>query len=157
MPNTPLAKPQVVTESDLSWMPLREGLHSKPLRFFDNDGGYALMLRLEPGTEISLHRHTGEVHAYTVSGTRCLDTGELAGPGAYVYERPGNVDNWKAVGEEPLVVFVVVRGMVEYLDASGRKTGQSNATTVREAYAAYCARTGQPFHPLLEASTPANP
>jgi hypothetical protein len=38
------------------------------LRF--EPGGWSELMRLEPGSVVSLHRHTGEVHAFNLSGTR---------------------------------------------------------------------------------------
>ncbi len=50
-------------------------------------------MRLQPGAIVGLHRHTGDVHAFNLSGYRkILDTGEIVGPGDYVYEPAGNVD-----------------------------------------------------------------
>ena len=92
-------------------------------------------MRLEPGTEIEPHRHTGEAHGYTISGQReILGTGELLGAGTYVYEAPGNEDNWMAVGDEPLVIFVTVRGEVETLDERGEVKRRANAATSYDSY-----------------------
>lgn len=68
---------------------------SSPLRFFADDRGFVELPRMEPGVVMPLHRHTGEIHAYNLGGTRKLCTGELIGPGDYVYEPPGNEDWWK--------------------------------------------------------------
>jgi 2,4'-dihydroxyacetophenone dioxygenase len=57
------------------------------------------LLRLEPGAEIATHRHTGEVHAFNLEGSRQLSSGEIIGPGDYVYEPLGNMDSWKVVGD----------------------------------------------------------
>ena len=79
----------------------------------DDDDTRVLLLRLEPGTVIARHRHDGEIHAFNLSGTRdALDTGEMVGPGGYVYEPPGNVDSWMAVGDEPVIVLVTAHGAI---------------------------------------------
>jgi 2,4'-dihydroxyacetophenone dioxygenase len=45
-----------------------------------------------------------EVHALNLAGTRkLLDTGEVVGPGGYVYEPAGNVDSWMAIGDRRFV------------------------------------------------------
>src|SRR5262249_50432741 len=83
--------------ANIPWIPLGPGESFKPLRFPPGDRGRVLLLRLEPGTLVPLHRHGGEVHGYNVSGSRkLLETGEIVGPGVYVYEPPGNVDSWMA-------------------------------------------------------------
>jgi 2,4'-dihydroxyacetophenone dioxygenase len=101
------------TES-LSWLPIRPG-ESLKLLYADAEVR-VLLLRLEPGVLIPRHRHLGEVHAFNLAGSRkLLDTGEIAGPGAYVYEPPGNVDSWMSIGDEPLIVHITAYGAMEYL------------------------------------------
>lgn len=124
------------------WVPGGQGKSSKPLRFLAGDRGFAELIRLEPGTAMPWHRHTGEVHAFNLEGTRQLNTGELIGPGDYVYEPPGNTDWWKNVGDTPLVVMVVVMGAVEYLGPERAVTSRVDAGTQREAYLQYCAQQG---------------
>lgn len=102
------------------WIPEGEGKWSRPLRFLPDGSGWVELMRLAPGVRLGLHRHSGLVHAYNVQGHRRLCTGDDIGPGAYVLEPPGNVDWWEATGDEPLVVFVVVMGAVEYLADDGR-------------------------------------
>src|SRR5262249_47546762 len=71
-----------------------------PLRFAAD--GWSELMRLEPGAGVPLHRHTGEVHAFNLAGSReIVGTGERAGPGGYVYEPAGLIDGWAAVGDEP--------------------------------------------------------
>src|SRR5205807_9153529 len=98
------APPAPVDSDAIPWIPLRAGLSFKPLRFFPRDDGWVILLRVEPGTVIARHRHTGAVHAYHTQGQRkLLDSGEIVGAGSYVYEPPGNIDSWMAVGDRPLI------------------------------------------------------
>jgi len=120
------------------WIPGGPGKSAKPLRFLSGDRGFIELMRLEPGTEIPPHRHTGEVHAYNLEGSRKLSSGEIVGPGDYVFEPAGNVDSWTAVGDEPLTVLVIVMGSVEYLGRGGVVTQRITATSQREAYLRYC-------------------
>jgi len=76
---------------EMDWIPTGPGKSFRPLRV--ELGGWSELMRLEPGSAVALHRHAGEVHAYGVSGSRqILGTGEIAGPGSYVYEPAGTVD-----------------------------------------------------------------
>ena len=103
------------------------------------------LLRLEPGAVVARHRHTGEVHGLVLQGQRrLLDTGDVVGRGGYVYEPPGNVDSWMAIGDEPLVCFVVVHGDVEYLGEDGAVTLKANARTQYDAYVRQCAKDDVP-------------
>ena len=128
-----------VDPNAIPWIPLGEGKSFKPLRFFRDDRGFTELLRIEPGTVIPLHRHTGEIHAFNLEGTRELGTGEIIRPGDYVYEPAGNVDTWKAVGDVPCIIFVTVEGAVEFLadDLSVERSVGGGA--LRELYSQYCA------------------
>ena len=60
----------------MAWIPTGGGKAFRPL-CFEADGWSELMY-LEPGSVVPLHRHTGEVHAYNLSGSRqILGTGEI--------------------------------------------------------------------------------
>jgi hypothetical protein len=77
----------------MPWIPTGLGKSFRPLRFAAD--GWSELMRLEPGSTVALHRHTGEVHAFNLAGTReIFGTGERAGPGSYVYEPAGTVDGW---------------------------------------------------------------
>jgi quercetin dioxygenase-like cupin family protein len=137
----PLPSPSSITDAEaMPWVPIAPGFSFKLIRATSDDDVWVELLRLEPGTTIPRHRHTGEVHAYTLAGRReLLDTGEIAGPGSYVYEPPGTVDSWRAIGTAPLLVFVTVRGAIEYLDERGAVIKRSTAMTATEAYRRGCA------------------
>jgi hypothetical protein len=128
----------------LEWIPLRDGLSFRPLRFAA--GGYTLQLRIEPGTVITRHRHTGEVHALNLSGYReIIDSGEIAGPGDYIYEPPGNVDSWRCLGDQACVIQITLTGRIEYLDDDGAVTHHTDAETARHTYLRWCrARAAMP-------------
>jgi quercetin dioxygenase-like cupin family protein len=139
-----------VTPESIPWVPLSPGKSFKPLRFFSDDRGFVELLRLQPGEQIPLHRHTGSVHAFNLEGARELDTGEIIGPGGYVYEPAGNVDSWKVVGERPLVVFVAVTGAVEYLGADGNVISRWTASRLFDVYHDYCAQQALALADLID-------
>ncbi len=116
------------------WIPLGPGESFKPLRFLPGDRGRVLLLRLEPGTVVPRHRHLGEVHGYNLAGRRRLDTGDVIGPGGYVYEPAGNVDSWTAVGDEPVIVLITAYGAMEYLGENGEVLRRDTAASLRERY-----------------------
>lgn len=122
----------------LPWVPLGPGKSFKPLLFLPDDRGWAQILRLEPGTVIARHRHTGEVHAWNLRGQRRLATGEIVGPGGYVYEPAGNEDSWMAIGDEPLIVQVAVYGVVEYLDESGAVISRVTSSSLEQIARRHC-------------------
>lgn len=135
-------------DHEIDWIPLREGLSFKPLHF--GHDGYSLQLRLEPGTVITRHRHTGEVHAFNLAGEReLIEEGVVIGPGAFVHEPAGNVDSWRAAGDTPCIVQISLKGRVEYLDEEGRVVDYSDTGTARARYLAWCAEQGHEPDPRL--------
>jgi 2,4'-dihydroxyacetophenone dioxygenase len=135
-----------VTDSDsLPWAPLGPGFSFKVLRALPDDRVRVLLLRAEPGTLIPRHRHSGEVHAFNIAGYRkLLETGEVVGPGGYVHEPVGNVDSWLAVGDEPVIIHVVVEGTVEYLDEHDQATSTSTNASSLQTYQRHCATCEAP-------------
>ena len=133
-------KQQAHETANIPWIPLGPGESFKPLRF--GKDRRVLLLRVEPGIEIPRHRHLGDVHAFNVSGRRKLDTGEIVGPGGYVYEPVGNVDSWTAIGDEPVVVHISSSGAMEFLGSGGEVLRRDDATSLREAYHRYCQEHG---------------
>ena len=130
------------TES-IPWIPLGPGESFKLLHFLANDRGRVLLLRLEPGTVVPRHRHLGEVHAFNVAGSRkLLDTGEVLGPGAYVYEPAGNVDSWMAVGDEPVIVHITSLGPMEYLSDNDQVLRRDTESTLHDIYVRHCEEHG---------------
>lgn len=140
IPHSPLVS--VLVDSDrLPWIPLGPGESFKPLRFMPD--GRALLLRLDPGTLVPRHRHLGEVHALNLSGYRqLLDTGESVPPGGYVYEPRGNVDSWMAVGDEPVVVYIVAFGAMEYLTDDGAVLRRDTPDSLEQIYVRFCESNG---------------
>ncbi|HYG66853.1 MAG TPA: anti-sigma factor [Anaeromyxobacteraceae bacterium] len=128
----------------LPWAEVSPGFSLKLLHGRADRDTRALLLRLEPGTVVPKHRHEGEVHAFNLAGSRkILETGEIVGPGGYVYEPPGNVDSWMAIGDTPVVVFVTVRGAMETFDASGAVAERSSTAGIAAAYARFLANRGE--------------
>ena len=136
--------------ADGLWIPEGPGKWSRPLRFLKDDRGWVELMRLAPGIKLGLHRHTGDVHAFNLEGQRRLCTGETVGSGDYVHESTGNVDWWEAVGDEPLIVMVVVMGTVEYLGHDGEIKRRITTADRLADYQRYCSEVGIEPQDLLE-------
>ncbi len=148
--------PHPVHTDRMAWIPLSDGLSFKPIVFFPDDAGYQLLLRIEPGCVIPRHRHTGEVHALTLSGVRRLDgLHDDIGPGTYLHEPVGNVDSWRAVGDEPCIVFIEANGRVEYLGDDDSVVRHTDAATARAEYLRWCSDHHVEPDALLATRTPA--
>lgn len=142
-----LSKAPALTTSptDTPWMPMAEGQAVRLLRVLPERAGYVAQLRLEPGTAIPPHRHTGPVHAFNLKGQRRIHSGEVVGVGVYVYEPQDHIDSWEAIGDEPLIVHIQVEGDVEYLDDQGEVASTHNAHSLLEAYKRYCEANSLPI------------
>ena len=143
--------PFVPLDDEAAWIPEGDGKWSRPLRFLDADRGWVELMRLNPGVKLGPHRHTGEVHAYNIEGQRRLCTGELVGPGDYVHESAGSVDWWEAVGDRPLIVFVVVMGAVEYIGPHGVVERRITTADRLADYRQWCRTSGTEPRLLVEA------
>ena len=91
------------------------------------------------------------MHAYNIEGQRRLCTGELVGPGDYVHESAGSVDWWEAVGDRPLIVFVVVMGAVEYIGPHGVVERRITTADRLADYRQWCRTSGTEPRLLVEA------
>lgn len=139
------------TSAELPWIPSgTPGKSAKPLRFLRNGSGFVELLRMEPGTLMPLHRHSGEIHAYNLSGSRQLCTGEVIGPGDYVFEPPGNIDWWKVIGDETMLALVVVMGDVAFLGPGDTVRARVDAATQLAEYHRHCIEQGLPARDIVE-------
>jgi quercetin dioxygenase-like cupin family protein len=128
--------------ADVPWIRLGEGRELKPLRFLSEDRGYVALLRIEPGAVVPVHRHTGEVHTFMIEGERELHTGEIIGPGDYVFEPAGHIDTWKGVGESPALVLVVVYGAADHVGPTDQSERRFSSGNVEKMYRDYCDAQG---------------
>lgn len=136
-----------IDTDSMPWIPTGPGKSFRPLRFAA--GSWSELMRLEPGSAVAVHRHTGEVHAFNLTGTReIFGTGERVGPGSYVYEPAGTIDGWAAIGDEPCVVHIKVTGAIEYLGENGQVIESITADTQRAVYLNWCREHG--VHPAAQ-------
>ena len=141
---------RVAAAGDTPWIPMSPEKSWKPLRFLEDGRGFVELLRMKPGAIMPLHRHSGEIHAYNLAGTRTLCTGEVIGPGDYVYEPPGNTDWWRVTGDVEMTALVVVIGAVAFLGPGNVVTSRADAHSQRRQYEAWCAENGLPVLDLSE-------
>lgn len=125
-----------LSRAEMVWVPSGPGKTFRPLRFWET--GWSELMRVEPGVEVSLHRHSGPVDSLVVEGQRLLSNGEILGPGGYQYEPEGTVDSWATTGTEACVVYLRIEGDVEYLDPNGEVTGVVNSGTQSALYEKWC-------------------
>jgi 2,4'-dihydroxyacetophenone dioxygenase len=132
----------------MPWIETGPGESFRPLLF--EEDGFSELIRLEPGNVVPRHRHSGDTHIFNLAGSReLIESGEIAGPGDYVYEPSGIIDSWRAVGDVPCIVHVKVAGVVEYLDEDDQVVVLFDSASERAAYLEGCARQGVEPDPQL--------
>jgi 2,4'-dihydroxyacetophenone dioxygenase len=125
--------------SNTSWIPTGPGKSFRPIRFWN--GGWSELMRLEPGSIVGRHRHTGTVYAFNLQGHREIDgSSEIIGPHTFVHEPEGNIDAWRAIGNDPCIVHLHILGTVEYLDSDDTVTGYADTSTQHGVYLDWCAQ-----------------
>ncbi|RVU39107.1 anti-sigma factor [Hwanghaeella grinnelliae] len=125
-----------IPADDRYWIPLGEGVWAMPLRFDGTER--TLRLKVLPGTVVGRHKHEGFVHALNISGKRQLGSGEIAGPGDYIFEPVGNEDSWACVGDEPCIIHIVMSGRLTYVDQQGNEIDYTDTPKLRDQYLAFC-------------------
>lgn len=127
----------------LPWAQNWSGNPSIQLKLLMSDiegGRYAVRMRFGAGLQITPHKHTGEVHAYTFSGKwNYLEYPDSPAniAGSYLFEPPGTTHTLKIAddaGEWTEVLFILYGAML-HQDDNGAIIGVTDAASVIEEYA----------------------
>lgn len=132
-------------EVDLPFVPYQEGVVFQLLQVNTDTGLWVIRVRLDPGVTIQRHRHTGEVFAFTISGSwRYLEYPDINAAGSYLYEPAGSVHTLHAPVTNTSItdVWFAIRGANLNLDANGNVESVLDAATVLEIYRTLCKEQG---------------
>lgn len=105
--------------NDGLWIPYAEGAWLQPCQFNVTTGGFTVLLKALPGTEIGVHYHVGTVRGYTIKGHwRYLEHDWIAKPGTFIYEPAGEAHTLVVLEDspEPALIYFAVEGALVYLD-----------------------------------------
>ena len=105
-------------------------------------GVWVVRNKFKPGTTIQTHKHTGQVHAFTLSGSwHYLESPEAVNrAGSYLYEPAGSVHTLHVPDtntEETEAVFTIYGANLN-LDESGNVTMVIDAHAMLPIYQAMC-------------------
>ena len=135
------------------WATGAEGLEFKVLRVVEEQGIWVLVNRFAPGVQIETHRHTGDVHGYTLEG--CWHYAEYQvdySAGSYIYEPANSVHTLcvNADNDGPTEVLFVIQGANLVLGEDGQSVVRvDDGPTTLAGYLALCEQQGLGRPPVL--------
>jgi quercetin dioxygenase-like cupin family protein len=123
--------PDVWTDDERLWIPLGEGIFSRPLQYNVTQGQYTHLLKVTRAGMVQRHRHAGAVHAYVLRGRwHYLEHDWVAEEGSYVFEPPGETHTLVVPdGCDEMVTLFQVNGTLVYVDPDGVPTGYDDVFT----------------------------
>jgi 2,4'-dihydroxyacetophenone dioxygenase len=126
----------------LPWVPWAAGHFIKLIKLNPITGQIILFIRSVPGAALQMHFHPGTVVVYTVQGAWTYDEGWVSEAGDVVFEVAGSTHSPRMVGGEDTVVFAVIEGALDFVDAAGNTIATENWQTFLKRYHDYCDEKG---------------
>ena len=142
-----------VADAALPWVFVGEGIELKVLRVVRDTGVWVVRNRFAPGVSIPTHKHTGDVHGFTLAGCWHYAEYEIDYPaGSYIYEPAGSIHTLTVNAENrgPTDVLFVMQGSNLNLGPDGSIFRVDDGPAALAAYQAICAAQGLPRPPVLE-------
>jgi len=139
-------------DSRIPWVTVFEGIELKVLRVVEREGLWVVRNRFAPGISIEPHRHTGEVHGFTISGSwRYAEYGVDYPAGTYIHEPAGSVHTLTVPLDrtEPADVLFVMQGANLVLGPGGEITRVDDGPTTLAFYQMLCESLGLAPPPVL--------
>jgi len=152
LPNVPVSFHRA--EEDLPFVPYQDGVLFQLLQVDTKVGLWVVRVRAEPGAAFQKHRHTGQVLAFTLSGSwRYLEYPEVNTAGSYLYEPAGAVHTLIVPDSNDGItdIWFAINGANLDLDSDGNVETVLDAGTVLEIYRAQCKAFGHPAPDVIGA------
>jgi quercetin dioxygenase-like cupin family protein len=140
-------------QDELPFVALGDGSELQVLQIDLDRDLWVVRMRFAPGTQIQTHRHTGDVFAFTLSGSwHYLEYPEVNRAGSYLFEPKGSTHTLHvpSTNDGHTDVVFAVFGKNENLDADGNVTSVWDAQFIWDGYRMLCEAQGFPEpHPIL--------
>jgi quercetin dioxygenase-like cupin family protein len=133
--------------NELPFVEFEPGIEMQVLQVDIPTGLWVVRMRMQPGATLPTHRHGGEVHAFTLSGSwRYLEYDAINRAGPYLYEPAGSTHTLyvPAANTEVTDVWFAIRGPNLNLDKDGQVTLALDAGLVLKVYRSRCRKLGLP-------------
>ncbi len=132
-------------EATRPWVDHGNGSATQLLSVSAATGTWVMKKRFQPGYRLATHRHTGEVHAFTMTGYwHYLEYDFVSGPGSYLHESAGSTHTLEALADNDgltEVAFVIEGALVEFALDGTISTVRDGFTTLA-AYRERCGALG---------------
>jgi len=103
----------------IPWTPwVMEGTHFKLLAVNELNGGFTMLLKVDPGTKAPVHAHLGSAEAFLLEGGFYYDANDAGQAGCYTYEAGGAVH--EPVSPQGCIMFAVSHGPLGGCDEQGQ-------------------------------------
>jgi len=136
-----------VGEDDAPWVDTGYGVDLKVVRFDRLQGTWVIRNRFRPGARLQIHRHTGPVDGFTITGRwHYLEYDFFSTAGSYIYE-PANSVHTLDVPEDntgDTDVLFVIEGALLNLDPDGAVENFTDGPGILDAYYALLEAEGKP-------------
>jgi hypothetical protein len=122
-------------EDERLWIPYVDNVWFQACYFNVSSGGFANILRVNPGAKLPKHYHVSTVHGLTLRGSwRYLEHDWVATPGTYIFEPAGEAHTLvvDASNPEPMMTFFVLSGGLIYCEDDGTYVGYDDGFTLLE-------------------------
>ncbi len=134
-----------VGHDEVPWVDTGTGVDLQLLRVNLDEGVWVLRNRFAPGVLQQIHKHTGAVEGFTLSGRwHYLEQDFWSTAGSYIHEPAGSVHTLHVPDDNdgPTDVLFIINGALLYLGPDDEVQGTVDAGTILEAYVALCEAAG---------------
>ena len=132
-------------ENENPFVALGDGTHLSLLQVDVEAGLWVIRTKFEPGVVVQTHKHTGQVFAFTISGSwKYLEYPEVNVAGSYLFEPAGSIHTLTVPEENDGLtdVWFAIYGANLNLDADGNVESVIDAGLIRDGYFALCEANG---------------
>jgi len=143
-----------VGEEDAPFVDLGNGVELQVLKVDVEAGLWVIRNRFQPGLVVERHKHTGCVHAFTLSGSwKYLEYPEVNRAGSYLFEPAGSIHTLIVPEDNTEVtdVWFAIQGANLNLDENDEIQMVIDAALIRDVYLGACEAAGLPRPPVIGA------
>ena len=132
-------------EDELPFVTIDEGIELQLLQVDIPNGLWVIRNRFQPGSKVQKHKHTGQVFAFTQSGSwKYAEYPEVNKAGSYLFEPAGSEHTLIVpdTNTEVTDVWFAIYGANLNLDADGKVESVTDAVSILAAYEYLCEAQG---------------